>query len=49
MASHTYGLDHHDTSCIVTSLSQQLASGQIGIVDFYVGLTATRHFTNRVD
>jgi hypothetical protein len=49
MASHTYGLDHHDTSCLVSSLAQQLASGQIGIVDFYVGLTATRHFTNRVD
>jgi len=49
MASHAYGLDHHDTPCIVTSLGEQLASGQIGIADFYIGLTATSHFTNRVD
>jgi hypothetical protein len=49
MASHSYGLEHHDTSCIVTSLGQQLASGQIGIADFYIALTTTKHFTTRVD
>jgi len=49
MASDLYGLDHHDTSCLVTSLADQLASGEISIADFYVGLTTTVHFTRRTD
>jgi hypothetical protein len=49
LASHAYGLDHHDTSCLVSSLSDQLARGDIGLLDFYLALTTTKHFTQRVD
>jgi len=49
MASQAYGLDHHDTACLVTSPSAKLARGEISIVDYYIGLTATPHFTRRVD
>jgi hypothetical protein len=49
MASSTFGLDHHDSACLVSSLADQLARDEISIVDFYVGLTATKHFTRRTD
>lgn len=49
VASHAYGLDHHDTSCLVTSLAGDLAAGELGIADLYLGLVATPHFTRRVD
>jgi len=49
MASAAYGLDHHDSACLVSSLADQLARDELSIVDFYVGLTATRHFTRRTD
>jgi hypothetical protein len=49
LASHAYGLDHHDTSCLVTSLGEALAAGELGLVDFYVALATTRHFTRRTD
>ncbi|HUQ01693.1 MAG TPA: DUF1588 domain-containing protein [Kofleriaceae bacterium] len=49
MASSAFGLDHHDSECLVSSLADQLARDEITIVDFYVGLTSTRHFTRRTD
>jgi hypothetical protein len=49
MASFAYGLDHHDTPCLVSSLAEDFRAGKLGIVDFYVKLTATRYFTSRVD
>jgi hypothetical protein len=49
LASFVYGLDHHDTSCLVTSLAEDFAAGKLGLVDFYVQLTSTRYFTRRVD
>jgi hypothetical protein len=49
VASHAYGLDHHDTSCLVSSLADQLARGELGLLDYYIALTSTRHFTERVD
>jgi hypothetical protein len=49
VASYTYGLDHNDTSCLVTSLGDQLARGELGLLDYAIALTSTRHFTERVD
>lgn len=49
MASFAYGLDHHDTPCLVSSLTEDFRAGKLGIVDFYVKLTATKYFTRRVD
>lgn len=49
VASYTYGLDHNDTSCLVTSLGDQLARGELGLLDYTLALTTTRHFTERVD
>jgi hypothetical protein len=49
MASYAYGLDHHDTTCLVSSLAEDLAAGTIGLADFYLGLVTTTHFTRRVD
>jgi hypothetical protein len=49
VASYTYGLDHHDTSCLVTSPAIDLAAGEIGLLDFTIALTATPHFTRRTD
>ncbi len=49
MASHAYGLDHHDTACLVSTPADALASGDLSIADFYVGLTSTPHFTRRTD
>jgi hypothetical protein len=49
MASSAYGLDHHDSQCLVSSLADQLARGELSIVDYYIALTSTQHFTRRVD
>ena len=49
IASYAYGLDHHDTTCLVSSLAEDLAAGTIGLADFYLGLVTTTHFTRRVD
>ena len=49
MASHAYGLDHHDSACLVSSAADALAAGDLSIADFYLGLTATPHFTRRTD
>lgn len=49
MASHAYGLDHHDTACLVTSPAARLAAGEISIAELYVELASTPHFTRRVD
>lgn len=49
LASYAYGLDHHDTTCLVSTLAEDLAAGTIGIADFYLGLVTTTHFTRRVD
>jgi hypothetical protein len=49
MGSYTYGLDHHDTTCLISSLADGLAGGQLSIADFFVELTATKHFRERVD
>jgi len=48
MSSFAFGLDHHDTSCLVSSLGKQLGE-QMSIVDFYLALAQTAHFTRRVD
>lgn len=49
VASYAYGLDHHDTSCLVTTPAIDLAEGELGLVDYVLALTATPHFTRRVD
>jgi hypothetical protein len=49
MSIYTYGLDHHDTTCLVSSLTDRLAAGDLTIADFFVELAATRHFRERVD
>jgi hypothetical protein len=49
VASFAYGLDNHDTSCLVSSLTEDFRSKDLGFVDFYIGLSKTRYFTNRVD
>jgi hypothetical protein len=49
MASFVYGLDHHDTPCLVSSLAEDFRAGKLGIVEFYVQLMATRYFTRRTD
>jgi hypothetical protein len=49
MASHAYGLDHHDTSCLVTTPAARLAAGEIGLLDFYRSLASAPHFTRRTD
>jgi hypothetical protein len=49
MASHAYGLDHHDTSCLVSSLAGQLGRGEVSLLDYYVALTTTPHFTRRAE
>ena len=49
VASYAYGLDHHDTTCLVSSLAEDLAAGTIGLADFYLALVTTPHFTRRVD
>ncbi len=49
VASYTYGLDHHDTSCLVTAPAVELAAGEVGLLDYALALTATPHFTRRTD
>lgn len=49
MAASAYGLDHHDSQCLVSSLADQLARGELSIVDYYIALTSTQHFSRRVD
>ncbi len=47
MASYAYGLDHHDTSCLVSDLADELAAGNAGIFDAWLRLASTPHFTTR--
>jgi hypothetical protein len=49
MASAAYGLDHHDSQCLVSSVADQLGRGELSILDFYVALASTRHFSRRTD
>jgi uncharacterized protein DUF1588/uncharacterized protein DUF1592/uncharacterized protein DUF1595/uncharacterized protein DUF1587 len=49
MASFAYGLDHHDTPCLASTLIASFQRGDIGIMDFYLQLSLANHFTHRVD
>jgi hypothetical protein len=49
VASYAYGLDNHDTSCLITSLAEDFRSSDLGFVDFYIRLAQTNHFARRVD
>lgn len=49
MASYAFGLDHRDSECLVSSLAEGLAGDGATIVDFWIGLASTTHFTRRLD
>jgi hypothetical protein len=49
MASYAYGLENHDTTCLVSSLTEELRDQNLSFVDFYIRLATTNHFTHRVD
>ncbi len=46
LASFAFGLDHHDTACLVSSAAQGFARGR-SIVDYYVDMAGTPHFSRR--
>jgi hypothetical protein len=47
VSSNAFGMDHHDTPCLVRSVAEELRAGRIGVVDFYVRLARTEHFRTR--
>jgi len=47
MASNAFGLDHHDTTCLVRNAADDLRSGRISIVDFYIRMARSEHFRVR--
>jgi hypothetical protein len=47
MASNAFGMDHHDTTCMVPGASEDLRAGRIGIVDYYVRMARSEHFRTR--
>jgi hypothetical protein len=49
MASYAFGLDHHDTPCLVSTLAERFGRGEISMVDYWIELAATNHFVRRVD
>jgi hypothetical protein len=47
VSSNAFGMDQHDTPCMVRSVSEDLRAGRIGVVDFYVRMARTEHFRTR--
>jgi hypothetical protein len=47
LASSAFGMDHHDTPCMVRSAVDELRAGTIGLVDFYVRMARAEHFRSR--
>jgi translation elongation factor EF-1beta len=47
LASNAFGLDHHDTTCMVRSAAEELRAGTIGLVDYYVRMARAEHFRTR--
>lgn len=47
MASFAFGLDAHNTECIVDGPAAQMAAGEIGMVQAFVAFAGTRHFLHR--
>lgn len=48
MASHAFGLDHRQTSCLVRNAADELRAGKISVVDFYIRMARSEHFRTRV-
>jgi hypothetical protein len=47
VASNAFGMDHHDTPCMVRAASDELRAGKLGVVDFYVRMSRSEHFRTR--
>jgi hypothetical protein len=47
MASKAFGMDHHDTPCMVRNAVDDLRAGTLGLVDFYVRMARSEHFRTR--
>jgi hypothetical protein len=47
LASNAFGMDHHDTPCMVRSAVDELRAGTIGLVEYYVRMARAEHFRNR--
>jgi hypothetical protein len=47
MASNAFGMDHHDTACMVRSAVDELRAGTIGLVDYYLRMARSEHFRTR--
>ncbi|MFT3926867.1 MAG: DUF1592 domain-containing protein [Myxococcales bacterium] len=46
-ASFAFGLDRHDTSCLVENARERLGKGEQSILDFMLALVDAPHFTQR--
>jgi hypothetical protein len=47
LGSYAFGLDHHDTACMVHDAAADLRAGKIGVAEFYVRLARTAHVRTR--
>lgn len=48
-ASFAFGLDRHDTGCLVQSARSELGQGKLSVLDFMLQIVTAPHFTKRVD
>jgi len=46
-AAHAFGMDHHDTPCLARAAAEDLRSGRIGVVDYWVRLARAEHLRTR--
>jgi hypothetical protein len=47
MASNAFGIDHHETACMVRAATDELRTGKIALVDYYLRMARSEHFRNR--
>jgi hypothetical protein len=47
LASNAFGMDQHDTPCMVRGAIDELRAGNIGLVEYYVRMSRSEHFRNR--
>jgi hypothetical protein len=48
-ASFSFGFDQKDSACLVSTPREQLAAGDLSLLEFFTSITTAPHFTSRVD
>ena len=47
ISSHAFGMDHHDTPCMVRTAADELRRGTLSLLDFYIRMARSERFRTR--